>query len=154
MDYYNEISRGYNQLHFGGQQKKAETIKKNIQLTGLLLDIGAGTGQVTSLFEDSAECIALDPAFEMVKQFSGMKVVARAEQLPFRDTCFDSVISLTALHHSNLEIAKREIDRVVKKNGKIAISFFKRAKNFSQAKTLFREFRQIDSEKDLVFILP
>ncbi len=132
--------------------EKALLVKKNCKLNGLLLDIGAGTGAATSLFEDSAECIALDPALKMVSQFSGLIVVAKAEQLPFKNACFDSVISLTALHHADLEQAVAEIERVSKPNAKIAISFFKRAKNFVLAKRLFEGFHKIDSEKDLIFI--
>ena len=154
MHYYDEISRGYNELHSGEQAKKAEIIKKNIQLNGLLLDIGAGTGSATSLFSKNAECIALDPSKEMVKQFSGLKVVGRAEELPFKNSSFDSVVSLTALHHADLDKVNAEISRVSKENAAIAISFFKRAKNFNTAKSLFAGFRKIDSEKDLIFALP
>jgi len=154
MEYYNEINRGYNRLHGEEQAEKAELIKKNCELHGLLLDIGAGTGAITGLFQERAECIALDPAIEMVRQFPGLKVVARAEELPFRDGSFDSVISLTALHHAVLGKAGKEIERVSKENASIVISFFKRAKNFEQARALFKGFREIDSEKDLVFARP
>ena len=154
MGYYDSISRGYDRLHLEEQREKALLVKENCSLQGLLLDIGAGTGSATSLFEGNAECIALDPSKEMVSQFSGLKVVARAEQLPFKDACFDSVISLTALHHSDLKEAMAEIERVSKPNACIAISFFKRAKNFALAKNLFSKFRKIDSEKDLIFALP
>ncbi len=152
MGYYDSISKGYNNLHFEEQKEKALLVKANCSLSGLLLDIGAGTGAATSLFEDQAECITLDPSKEMVSQFNGLKVVARAEQLPFKNACFDSVISLTALHHADLEKAMAEIERVSKPNSCIAISFFKRAKNFNIAKRLFAGFRKIDSEKDLIFI--
>ena len=152
MGYYGSISKGYNNLHGKEQEEKAKIIKENCFLNGLLLDIGAGTGTATSLFEELAECIALDPSKEMLSQFTGLKVVARAEQLPFRDSCFDSVISLTALHHADLEKAVAEIERVAKPNAGIAISFFKRAKNFDIAKRLFAGFRKIDSEKDLIFV--
>ncbi len=152
MNYYNSISKGYNNLHGKEQEEKALLVKANCSLHGLLLDIGAGTGAATSFFAENAECIALDPSKEMVSQFQGLKVVARAEQLPFRDSCFDSVISLTALHHADLNQAMEEIERVSKLNAEIAISFFKRAKNFNLAKKLFAKFRKIDSEKDLIFI--
>ena len=152
MDYYDSISKGYNNLHGKEQEEKALLVKANCFLSGLLLDIGAGTGATTSLFEGQAECIALDLSKEMVSQFNGLKVVAKAEQLPFRDSCFDSVISLTALHHTDLEKAMAEIERISKPNSCIAISFFKRAKNFNAAKSLFAGFRKIDSEKDLIFV--
>ncbi|MBN2067949.1 MAG: methyltransferase domain-containing protein [Candidatus Diapherotrites archaeon] len=152
MGYYNEISAGYNMLHSEEQLAKAALIKKHADFRGLLLDIGAGTGLATVQFQGNAECIALDPAIEMLRQFPGMKVVGRAEQLPFKNASFDSVISITALHHSNIEQAKPEIGRVSKENAAIAVSFFKRAANFGKARGLFKGFREIDSEKDLIFV--
>ncbi len=154
MAYYGEISPGYDELHGEEQAAKAGLVEANCRLKGLLLDIGAGTGFSTRLFQGKAECIALDPSFEMVEGFSGLKVVARAEELPFRDNCFDSVVSLTALHHADLKQAKREIERVLKKEAVVAISFFKRAKNFSKARALFKGFREIDAGKDLLFARP
>ncbi len=132
--------------------EKARLVKESCELHGFLLDIGAGTGKATQMFREKAECIALDPAIEMVKQFPGIKVVARAEELPFKDSSFDSIISLTALHHADLEKANAEMERVAKGNAAIAVSFFKRAGNFEQAKALFKGFKEIDSEKDLVFV--
>jgi ubiquinone/menaquinone biosynthesis C-methylase UbiE len=154
MAYYDEISPGYDELHGLEQREKALVVKENCSPKGLLLDLGAGTGVTTKLFEGQAECIALDPSFEMVKRFSGLKVVAKAEQLPFKSRCFDSVVSLTALHHADLAKARAEIDRVSKPGACIAVSFFKRAKNFGEAVQLFKGFRKIDAGKDLLFARP
>lgn len=168
MEYYNTISPAYNELHSAEQLEKAAIIKKHLfqkgpacrassfprafaAAKGLLLDIGAGTGISTRAFEEHAECIALDPAIGMLKQYGGLKVVARAEQLPFKSGSFGCIVSITALHHADLETANAEIGRVAKKNAKIAVSFFKRAKNFEEAKRLFSEWKQVDSEKDLIF---
>jgi ubiquinone/menaquinone biosynthesis C-methylase UbiE len=154
MDYYSSISKGYDALHSEEQAEKARIMMANCPwLQGLLLDIGAGTGCATRLFENKGTTIvALDPSKEMLCNYAGLKVVARAEQLPFKAGCFDSVISITALHHADLEKAVPEIFRVSRKNAGIAISFFKRAKNFASAKNLFAGFREIGSEKDAIFV--
>jgi ubiquinone/menaquinone biosynthesis C-methylase UbiE len=152
MGYYSEISGGYDRLHGAEQARKAAIINDNIKLEGLLLDIGAGTGAATGLFEENCECVALEPSIEMVKQYSGLKVVGRAEELPFRDKCFDSVVSLTALHHANLERAFAEIERVSVPGAVVAVSFFKRAKNFVLAQKLFAGFRAIDAKFDWIFL--
>lgn len=152
MRYYNAISQGYNALHAQEQLAKAQLIKEHAGLRGLLLDIGAGTGITTREFRQQALCIALDPCREMLQHFNGLAVVGRAEQLPFKRSSFDSIISITALHHADLVKAKEEIARVAKQNAAIAVSFFKRARNFSQAAEIFHNFRQIDSEKDVIFI--
>jgi ubiquinone/menaquinone biosynthesis C-methylase UbiE len=152
MDYYGKISKGYDALHSEEQAAKACAIMANCPIHGLLLDIGAGTGTTTALFAGKADCIALDPSKEMLLHFSGLRVVAKAEQLPFKNRCFDSVISITALHHADLAMAVPELFRVAKQDACIAISFFKKAKNFAPAKKRLAGFRQIDAEKDLIFV--
>ncbi len=153
MSYYNKISAGYDKLHQEEQIEKTRLIKENCFLKGLILDIGAGTGAISKLFEGEGNTvIALDPAKEMLVNYKDLKLIARAEELPFKDACFDSIVSLTALHHADIKLAKKEIDRVSKKGATVAISFFKRAKNFAEAKRIFSSFKEIDSEKDLIFI--
>ncbi len=152
-DYYAGISSGYDRLHSEEQLAKAELIRKHAMPRGLLLDIGAGTGIATRAFQDKAECIALDSCKEMLRHFPGMRVAARAEQLPFKENAFDSIVSVTALHHADLPRVREEIARVAKENASIALSFFKRAANFQDAKRLFSAFKKIDSEKDLLFVL-
>ena len=152
MGYYGEISKGYDKLHFEEQSKKAALINANIEFSGLLLDIGAGTGSATRLFESKAQCITLDPAKEMLKQYGGLRVVGKAEQLPFKDSTFDSIVSLTALHHCSLQVAFNEIKRVAKPDASIAISFFTRAANFLEAKKLFTSYRLIEAGPDTIFL--
>ena len=152
MQYYDAISNGYNNLHSEEQLEKARIIKRELNPHGLLLDVGAGTGIATSIFEDCCNCTALDPSIELLKQYSGTKVVGRAEYLPFKDNSFDCVVSITALHHADLERAFSEIQRVAKPNAKIGVSFFKRAANFPQAKRLFAGFECIEQKFDVIFL--
>ena len=154
MGYYDEICPGYDALHFEEQAEKARVVRGNCPLRGLLLDVGAGTGSVTRLFESCAECVALDPSKGMLANYPGLKVVARAEELPFKEASFDSVVSLTALHHCDLEKALGEIRRVSKGGAAIGISFFRRAKNVALAERLFSGFRKIVSGQDFVFVNP
>jgi ubiquinone/menaquinone biosynthesis C-methylase UbiE len=153
MGYYAEISAGYNALYAGEQAEKAGIIAENLPIRGLLLDVGAGTGISTKIFEGKAECIALDPCIELLRQYSGLRVIGRAEQLPFKSGSFDCVVSVTALHHCDVAGAKREILRVAKEGAPVGISFFRRAKNFPLAKRLFAGSRAVDSGKDAIFLL-
>lgn len=167
MKYYNQIAKSYNELHGKEQIEKAniilEEIKKVLgifftpsQIKGgknlRLLDIGAGTGISTKLFEPYCDCTALDPSEELLKQYQGKKVIAKAESLPFPDKSFDIIISITALHHANLTKAIKEIQRVAKPNSIIAISFLKKSKKLSEAKTLLNDYKIIEQEKDIIFI--
>ena len=107
MKYYDSISNGYNELHREEQLKKLELIKKHVDFTGLVLDIGAGTG-ISSEFWKNAKVISLEPSLQMLKQSKCEKVQAKAEELPFKDETFDEIISLTALHHADLKKALDE----------------------------------------------
>lgn len=152
MNYYSKISKSYNELHKEEQLKKIAIIKQHIKPKGLLLDIGAGTGISTQPFQKQVKCIALDPSKEMLSYFKGKKVVAKAENLPFKDNTFDTIISVTSLHHSNLKKAIKEINRVAKPNAQIAITILKKSKKLKEAKTLLKNFKQIEEEKDIIFI--
>jgi len=77
------------------------------------------------------------------------KKVGTAEGLPFPNDHFDVVISLTALHHADVKKALREIFRVLKKDGKVAISIMKKSKVDLE---LFKNFKKIDGDKDWIFI--
>ncbi|MBI2109772.1 class I SAM-dependent methyltransferase [Candidatus Woesearchaeota archaeon] len=152
MKYYNSISKGYDELHKEEQLKKVNLILKHLKPKGLLLDVGAGSGISTKPFEKYCRCIALDPSIELLKQYKGTKVLGKAESIPFPDKTFDVIISITALHHTNLKKALSEIKRVAKPNAKIAISFLKKSKKLNQMKKLLKNFKQIEEEKDMLFI--
>lgn len=95
-----------------------------------ILDVGAGKGSVASrVLEASkgAEVYAVDPNEKRVasikRDFPEIKSsVAGAESLPFPDAYFDKAYATMALHHfSNLDIALREIGRVLKHGGAFVI---------------------------------
>lgn len=155
-DYYAGIAKSYDALHGSEQLKKAGLINSRVKLQGVLLDIGAGTCVSTCVFLETAKMVvALEPSLEMLLQNSNQKILrvcGKAEELPFPNSCFDSIVSLTALHHADLEKAFSEIMRVAKPDAVIVVSFFKRAKSLCLAKKLFRDFECVDEGTDLVFI--
>ena len=148
MQYYDKTASGYNELHKEEQLKKLELIKKHVDFTGLVLDIGAGTG-ISSEFWKNAKVISLEPSLQMLKQSKCEKVQAKQEEVPFKNKTFDGIISLTALHHAHLKKALKEIKRVSKKNAKIVLSFLKKSTN--KPKNL-KGFNKIDEETDIIFI--
>ncbi|MBI2499747.1 class I SAM-dependent methyltransferase [Candidatus Woesearchaeota archaeon] len=154
MEYYNKIAKSYNELHKEEQSKKVNIILKYIRPRGLLLDIGAGTGISTKPFEKYCMCIALDPSKELLKRYRGNKILAKAEKLPFKDKTFDVIISVTALHHTNIKKALKEIFRVAKPSSQIALTVLKKSKlaKILEKEGLLENFKKIDSEKDWIFI--
>lgn len=167
MKYYNKIAKSYNRLHRQEQLEKVKIIikkilplikkqsaKKHLPKANLL-DIGAGTGISTKPFTKYFKCTALDPSEKLLKQIKSKKIkkiLAKAESLPFKKNSFDIIISITALHHANLKKAIREINRVAKKHAVIVISFLKKSKKLKQAKKLLKDYKKINSQKDIIFI--
>ena len=118
--YYNSIAKSYNELHGEEQKKKFNLIKIELskyysdkEINKLkILDIGAGTGiasfETATLLEPSRELLKL------AKQKN--KFVGSAEKLPFKDQSFNLIISLSALHLTDIKKAIEEIKRVIKKD--------------------------------------
>jgi len=159
-EYYNNIAKTYNELHGEEQKKKAKIILKELlkqKQSGILLDIGGGTGVSTELFTENFECILIDPAENLLEQGAPqiVKILAEAEELPFSNNKFDVIISLTALHHTNIKEAIKEIKRVAKKDALIVISFLKTSTKLQQFRELLKEkfpiTREIEEEKDIIF---
>jgi len=102
-----------------------------------VLDIGCGTGLLTKEIARrmrSGTVIGIDASAPMIdyarrKHASAAAAyrLALAEQLPFPDASFDAVVSALFFHHVNLDLkarVAREIARVLKPGGKVAIADF------------------------------
>ena len=115
MNYYNEISETYIQLHREEQLRKINLIKQHISIESkdLLLDLGCGP-----YFADwPCQSIGVDPAFELLRKAKIKTVCASAENLPFRNNVFDWIASITAIHNFiDYKKALEEAIRVGKSN--------------------------------------
>lgn len=65
---------------------------------GLTLDLGSGTGRNLPLFPSATRAVAVDPCSASLARArrrapAALLVVARAEELPFRDGAFETVVS-------------------------------------------------------------
>jgi len=153
MDYYDQISKGYNELHRGEQLNKMSIIKSNIKITkgSKVLDVGCGTG-ISSDFDCFA--VGIDPSIKLLKQNKRLKINSAAENLPFKDRTFDFVVSVTSIHNFNdLGKAIGEIKRVGKNN--FVFSVLKKSEKLrgimGAIKKDFRIKMAIEEEKDLIF---
>lgn len=155
MDYYTALAPGYDRLHEAEQLQKLHLLLEHVPLRGKILDVGAGTC-VVARHVKKAMCVSVDPSEAMLAQGIGERYAAKAEELPFADDSFDAVVSLTALHHCDLEQALTEIRRVVKVDGTIAISFLKASPQLKRFTLLFRKFflpvKTIDAHQDILFL--
>ncbi|MBW2987101.1 class I SAM-dependent methyltransferase [Candidatus Woesearchaeota archaeon] len=157
MTYYNEIASGYNELHGEEQRKKMQIIEQILEKLKPkkqeILDVGCGTGLSTP-----EGATGVDPNIELLKQHPGYKegraILAKAEQLPFKDEQFDVVISLTAIHNfDDIEKGLQEIKRVGRR---YILSVLKKANTFDKIKqlitTMFDVKETIEEDKDVIFV--
>ncbi|MFH1209961.1 MAG: class I SAM-dependent methyltransferase [archaeon] len=152
---YKNIAKSYNKLHKEEQLKKLKIIKENIKIIPPLLDIGCGTGISTNFFK--IKSIGIDPCIEMIRQSKSNNLIkGYAENLPFKDKSFNTVISVTSFHNfKDMEKALKEALRV-SSNKNIAISFLKKSKKLKKFKIILKKysnFKEIEEDKDLIFIL-
>jgi ubiquinone/menaquinone biosynthesis C-methylase UbiE len=99
---------------------------ENIQ--GKVMELGSGTGVNFEFYKDN-EVIAIEPD-EILSKKAKIKaenknikiIVASAEELPFEDNTFDTIIvTLSLCTISNPEKALKEANRVCKANGRLLI---------------------------------
>jgi len=94
-----------------------------VQQGALVLDLGAGPGTMSRLVTRSGgRPVLLDVSRSMLKASSfGNRVQAVFEHIPFRDGCFDGVVSGFALRDSvDLITAASEVTRVTKRGGRFS----------------------------------
>jgi ubiquinone/menaquinone biosynthesis C-methylase UbiE len=158
MSFYNLIAKGYNELYGQEQQIKHKLIKDNLDIkaSDLLLDVGCGT----SLSGLNCNIMGIDPSIELLRQNKPLdhiqnRIMARAENIPFKNNSFDKVISVTSMHNfNNIKQGIEEIERVGKQD--FAFSILKKTKHFEliekEIKNNFKINKIIDGKQDWIFI--
>lgn len=117
MAYYDIIAKNYDELHKEEQLNKLYIIKNSIKIckNTKVLDVGCGTGISSRL-----DClvVGIDPSIELLKQNkNSQKLLSIAESLPFKNSTFDYVVSVTAIHNfKNIIKSVQEMKRVGRKN--------------------------------------
>lgn len=165
MNYYDEISKGYNELHKEEQLKKLKIILEEIKILKIkptkTLDVGCGTGISSNL---PGKVKGIDPSKELIniakKTTNNSNTsfqVGEAESLPFKDFEFDLVISLTAAQNFNsIKKAIEEIKRVSKNNATIIVSILKKSKKVDELKKELSKNlnikKTIEEDKDIIYI--
>ncbi len=154
VNYYDEIAKGYNELHGDEQRQKAIIVMNELEISpdDELLDVGCGTGKITAMFPCKVQ--GIDPSKELIKQSPVQATEGRAEELPFPDKSFDIVISLTAIHNfDDYEKGISEMKRVSRRD--IVISVLKKAKKYKQIEKAIKQkiyvIKTINEQHDVIF---
>jgi SAM-dependent methyltransferase len=88
-----------------------------------VLDLAAGTGKLTRLLVPSgADVVAVEPVPEMREKLTGVVALAgTAEQIPLAHASVDAVTVGQAFHWFDAAVALREIHRVLRAGGGLAL---------------------------------
>lgn len=160
MNYYDQISQGYEELHKEEQLKKIELIKQYLkpQKQEKLLDVGCGTGLTTRPW--NCKRFGIDPSKKLLekakeKDKEGEYKLASAENIPFKDNEFDIVISITAIQNfNNIQKGLNEIKRVG--NNKFILTFLKKSQKANKIASLIQQTFNItkilEEDKDIIMI--
>ena len=110
-----------------------------------IADIGCGTGILTKqLTERNCNVIGIEPNKEMYekakKNLVGIEVLnTTAEDTTLANNSIDIITVAQALHWFNLEEFKKEVKRILRDNGSVAIMY----NNYYDDKDIIKEFKEI-----------
>ena len=115
------------------ERKRFKTIRVNLlsKANGKVLEIGSGTGINFTLYRSVESVIAVEPNPHMIKRSLAKKGMSKipieivnigAEQLPFEDDSFDTIVgTLVFCSIPDVEKAISEMKRVCKPEGKVLL---------------------------------
>ena len=123
VQFYDDIH-----LHVSKESRLFKKITQNIEGSNVL-DIGTGTGFVLDNFQKDAEFVCLDISFQMLQRALAkhpgrirLALRADAESLPISSCMMDIVSISSTLHHlPDWQKCMREVNRVLRKEGKLII---------------------------------
>jgi ubiquinone/menaquinone biosynthesis C-methylase UbiE len=126
---WTEVSAGWHDDYVRGRPGYPSEVVRipGLASTAVVLELGAGTGKLTSLLVDAfVRVLAIEPDPEMRHRFAAATRQARliagtAEQIPLAETSVDGVFVAEAFHWFAHERALDEIARVLRPRGALVL---------------------------------
>ncbi len=106
------------------QRESARELVEFVDPEGYVLDLGCGTGFVSSFLPTGCLPVGVDVSESMLRRYVGAfcrGVLGDAENLPFRDKSFDYVLSNFSLHWTDLRRSLPEAIRVARRGVGVAL---------------------------------
>jgi ubiquinone/menaquinone biosynthesis C-methylase UbiE len=133
---YDVTADMYDARYAEEQEAKYKAALAGLRVTGVVLDVGCGTGlffnqvaaQADTLVGVDVSLKLLLKAKERAKTFHNVHVIqADADHLPFQSDCFNLVFAFTVLQNMPQPAETlNELKRAAKRNGAIVVSWLKK----------------------------
>ena len=157
MTYYDEIAKGYDELHKEEQVKKIKEILKHVKVksTDKILDVGCGPCYLAEFIECSY--VGIDPSVKLLElakkklknRLNTKLMIGKGESLPFADKSFDIVFCITALH--NFDDIQKSLDEMKRVGKRIVVSVLKDSKHTDEIRKKIKG-KEVDVGVDVLFI--
>ncbi len=109
------------------QRESALELVNLVKPEGLVLDLGCGTGFVSSFLSEDCRPFGLDISEGMLRvyslRFEGA-ILGDAESLPFKDRSFDYILSNFSLHWTDLSRSISEVLRVARRGVGVSLPVY------------------------------
>jgi ubiquinone/menaquinone biosynthesis C-methylase UbiE len=135
-DYYDSYANGYDSFYEPIQKQKISYLREKFPSSSNIIDIGAGTGILSA--ELTNPMVSIDISFDMLrngldKGRSMLAVCGSVTHLPVRESSFDTIISLTAIHNVSDPIrAFHEIRRIALKPATVLVTILKKSRKLDE----------------------
>lgn len=163
---YDVTSAFYDDLYGSEQIRKYEAISRlkapSSFANGAMLDAGCGTGLVTERLRDKGRFIVgadfsrgmLRKAKKRLVAHDVDFVLGDVESLPFRPKSFDLILCLTVLQNCDPLKAINSLLRVLKDEGVLILSYFKRSRSATLIEAAFGDqvIRDLDPTDNVLIL--
>lgn len=141
-----------NELEIAKDEGNSKRIMPEILPTDkIILDIGCGIGQTFVALECTDRiCIGLDVDEEAIKyglEHFGDKIqflLSDSNQIPIPSDCVDLIFSRVSLPYTNIPVVVKEMSRLLRKDGRVWMTFTSKAQIKEKLKRVFKEGNVID----------